>query len=341
MKIIADAFGCDNPEAFVRGCALALRKDASLSLVVAGDKQFIQKILKTEVFDASRLEILDAPEVITNDDVPTVAIRAKKNSSLVAAFERAKADPEIAGMVSAGSTGAVLTGGLFKFGRIRGIDRPALAPVLPTRVEGKFALLIDCGANVDCKPDYLAQFGMMGSIYMRAMFGLNAPKVALLSNGVEDKKGNELNHNAFAKLKELNEKGIINFVGNMEAREILSGDYDVIVTDGFAGNVALKSLEGTANTVMSVLKEEVTKSFLSKLGALLMKKSLRALKRRMDYNRIGGATLLGVEKVLVKAHGGSNAMAISAAIGQVKRMAELDVTAKITDGLKGMGAYDL
>lgn len=337
MKIIADAFGCDDPAAFVRGCALALRNDRELELVVTGDKKKIEDFLRTETYDRARLEILDAPEVITNDDVPTVAIRAKKNSSLVAAFDRAKADPGIAGMLSAGSTGAVLTGGLFKFGRIRGIDRPALAPVLPTRVENKYALLIDCGANVDCKPDYLAQFGMMGSIYMNAMFGLSSPKVALLSNGVEDKKGNELNHQAFARLRELGEKKIIDFVGNMEAREILSGDYDVIVTDGFAGNVALKSLEGTANAIMSVLKDEVYKSALSKIGALLMKKALRGLKRRMDYNRVGGATLLGVEKVLVKAHGGSNAYAVAAAVGQVRRMAELNVTAKIAEGLKGMG----
>ena len=337
MKIIADAFGCDDPAAFVRGCALALRNDRELELVVTGDKKKIEDFLRTETYDRARLEILDAPEVITNDDVPTVAIRAKKNSSLVAAFDRAKADPGIAGMLSAGSTGAVLTGGLFKFGRIRGIDRPALAPVLPTRVENKYALLIDCGANVDCKPDYLAQFGMMGSIYMNAMFGLSSPKVALLSNGVEDKKGNELNHQAFARLRELGEKKIIDFVGNMEAREILSGDYDVIVTDGFAGNVALKSLEGTANAIMSVLKDEVYKSALSKIGALLMKKALRGLKRRMDYNRVGGATLLGVEKVLVKAHGGSNAFAVAAAVGQVRRMAELNVTAKIAEGLKRMG----
>ena len=337
MKIIADAFGCDDPAAFVRGCALALRNDRELELVVTGDKKKIEDFLRTETYDRARLEILDAPEVITNDDVPTVAIRAKKNSSLVAAFDRAKADPGIAGMLSAGSTGAVLTGGLFKFGRIRGIDRPALAPVLPTRVENKYALLIDCGANVDCKPDYLAQFGMMGSIYMNAMFGLSSPKVALLSNGVEDKKGNELNHQAFARLRELGERKIIDFVGNMEAREILSGDYDVIVTDGFAGNVALKSLEGTANAIMSVLKDEVYKSALSKIGALLMKKALRGLKRRMDYNRVGGATLLGVEKVLVKAHGGSNAFAVAAAVGQVRRMAELNVTAKIAEGLKGMG----
>ena len=340
MKIIADAFGCDDPAAFVRGCALALRSDKSLQLVVAGDETRIRDVLKTETYDASRLEILHAPEVITNDDVPTVAIRAKKNSSLVVAFERSKADPEIAGMVSAGSTGAVLTGGLFKFGRIRGIDRPALAPVLPTKIAGKYTLLIDCGANVDCKPDYLAQFGMMGSIYMRAMFGIEQPRVALLSNGVEDKKGNELNHNAFLKLKEFEERKLIHFVGNMEAREILSGDYDVIVSDGFAGNIALKSMEGTANTVMSVLSEEVHKSFRAKLGALMMKKALRALKHRMDYNSVGGATLLGVEKVLVKAHGGSNAKAIAAAIGQVGRMAQFDVVKKIGDGLKDL-SYDL
>ena len=337
MKFVADAFGCDCPEEFIRGCANALAADGELELVVTGDRALVEAELKRARADCKRVEIVHAPEIITCEESPTVAIRVKKNSSLVAALERTKTDPEVMGMVSAGSTGALLTGGLFKLGRIDGVDRPALAPTLPTAVPGKYALLVDAGANADCKPGYLAQFAMMGSVYMKAMYGVGTPRVGLLSNGTEDAKGSGLVHEAFALCRALAEKGIIDFAGNIEGRDILAGGCDVVVADGFSGNVALKSMEGTANTIFSVLKSEVEHSFRAKLGALILKPSLRALKNRMDYNRIGGAAFLGVEKLLIKAHGASKASAVEAAFGQLKRMAAANLTNQIRDGLRDMG----
>ena len=337
MKLIVDAFGCDHPEEFIKGSLCALQSDRTLSLVITGKQSEIERVIAKTGADLKRLEIADAPDVIGCEESPTAAIRAKRQSSMVVALERAKADPEIEGMVSAGSTGALLAGGLFKLGRIAGVDRPALAPVFPTRVNGTYAMLIDAGANADCKPAYLAQFALMGTVYMWEMFGVQQPRVALLSNGTEDAKGNELSKESFALCRELDAKGLIRFCGNMEAREILSGDYDVFVTDGFSGNVALKTMEGTANAIFSVMKQEVLGSARSKLGALLMRPALRRVRDRMDYNKIGGAAFLGVEKLLVKAHGASNAAAAEAAVRQVAHMAQAKLTERIRDGLKELG----
>ena len=237
MKVVVDIYGGDNaPKEIVKGCVQALKENRGFDLVLVGKANEIADLLKEQTVEMSRVEIVDAPDVITNDDVPTTAIRTKKESSLVVALDRVKNDEECIGMVSAGSTGAVLTGSFLKIGRIKGISRPALAPLLPT-VDGGNVLLIDCGANVDCKPAMLAQFALMGNAYAKAILNKENPRVALMSNGTEDKKGNELTKEAFGLIKELP----VNFVGNMEARDLLSGDFDVVVCDGFWGNVALKS----------------------------------------------------------------------------------------------------
>ena len=324
VKVVVDAFGADKGVGVVvEGAINAIVTYDDVNIVIVGDKAEIETELGKFTYDKSRIEVEDAREKITNNESPTVAIRTKKDSSLVRALEITKNDPLVAGMVSAGSTGAVLTGGIFKIGRIKGVLRPALCPLLPTFNGGKVCI-VDCGANMDCKPEYLAQFALMGSEYMRSL-GIANPRVALVSVGDEDKKGNELTHAAFSILKKLP----INFGGNMEARYALSGNYDVLVCDGFVGNVLLKSVEGTAMGVMKMLKNEIKSSFSAKIGALFMKKGLMNIKSSMDYHAVGGAAFLGVEKVLVKGHGSSNAKSICAAVGQVAAMAKLGYVERI------------
>ncbi|MEG2015027.1 MAG: phosphate acyltransferase PlsX, partial [Clostridia bacterium] len=263
MKVVVDIYGGDNaPNAIIDGCVLSLNSRKDFDIVMVGKVDEIKSYLATCAVDMTRIELVNADEVISCEESPTVAVRTKKNSSLVVALDITKNDDDVIGLVSAGSTGAVLTGATLKIGRIQGVARPALAPLLPTLNPTQKVLLIDCGANVDCKPNMLLQFGQMGSAYMKSVFGITSPKVGLLCNGTEEHKGNELTHEAFALLK----SSRLNFVGNMEARDILSGNYDVVVADGFAGNVALKSCEGTAGLMMSLLKEKMTSSFVRKLA---------------------------------------------------------------------------
>ncbi len=330
MKIVLDANGGDNaPSEIVKGAALAINSTPDIEVVLYGEKSGIEESLKGLSFDRSRMEIVYTTEIITNDDVPTVAIRRKTDSSLVKALERVKEDDECKGFVSAGSTGAVLTGSVLKIGRIKGVQRPALAPLLPTVTGGK-VLLVDCGANSECKPNMLLQFAYMGDAYMRALFGMKNPRIALLSNGTEDKKGNDLTHETFPLLKESG----LNFVGNMEARDMLSGNYDVIVSDGFSGNVALKGCEGTAGAVFSVLKQEIKNGGLrAKLGYLLLKKAFRNLKHTMDYSESGGAVFVGAAKPVVKSHGSSKAKSICASLIQVRDMVNNDFVNKIKENL--------
>ena len=227
MKIIIDAFGGDySPEEIVKGAITSVNLIPDVEIILTGDKEKIENILKQENYSGDRIEIVHAPDVISNDESPTMAIRRKTESSLVKALTLLKERDDIIGMISAGSTGAVLSGGLFIVGRMQGVKRPALSPFLPTVTGGK-TLLIDCGANVDCKPEYLVQFAIMGSIYVKAMLGIENPRVGLISNGVEDHKGNEQIHQTFELLKNTKD---INFVGNMEARDIMSGNYDVVIS---------------------------------------------------------------------------------------------------------------
>ena len=325
MKIILDAFGGDYaPAEVIAGGLDALAKRRDLSLIFAGKEAEIEAVLKGRSYDAGRVEILNAPEVISCEEEPTAAIKRKPDSSLCVGFRRLKEDEVVKGFVSAGSTGAFLVGATLKLGRIKGISRPALCPVLPTEKDGKQVLLLDAGANADCKPINLLQFALMGAAYAEAQ-GVVAPKVALLSNGTEDTKGNALNREVFPLLKDAG----INFVGNMEARDILSGETDVVVTDGFAGNVALKSLEGGIASLMTVMKQEIMSTLKGKIGGLLLKDAFRAIKNKMDYNKQGGAVFLGVEKVVVKAHGSSKAVAVSNAVLQAAEAADRDIIGKI------------
>lgn len=317
MKVVVDIYGGDYaPNEIITGCIDAMRLNKGFDVVMVGKAEEIKTLLNNyPIDDYTRIEIVDAPEVITNDDAPTVAIRTKKDSSLVVALDRVKNDPDCIGLVSAGNTGAVLTGAFLKIGRIKGIHRPALAPILPT-IDGKSVILVDCGANVDCKANMLADFALMGNAYAKCMLNVDNPRIALMSNGTEDKKGNQLVHDTFAMLKEMP----INFVGNMEARDMLSGKYDVVVCDGFWGNVALKSLEGAVITVMTMIKQEIMSSLKTKIAGNMLKKNFKNLANTMDYNKRGGAVFLGVEKLVIKAHGSSKAESICGSIMQVVNM---------------------
>ena len=331
MKYVLDAFGGDNaPEEIVKGAITSVNLLEDVSIVLVGDETKINSILKEYGYDGDKIEVVHAPEVITNEESPTVAIRQKKNSSIVVGFDLLTSRDDIDGFVSAGSTGAVLTGATLKVGRIKGVFRPALAPELPNLMGSK-TLLIDSGANVDAKPEYLVQFAIMGSEYMKAMYGLKEPKVALVSVGTEDHKGSEFTKSVFAMLKELPN---INFVGNMEARDALSGKFDVIVCDGFTGNVLLKSLEGGVDTINKVLKEEILKlGFKGKMGYLMLKKAFKNVKARINYTD-RGAAFLGVKKLVLKSHGSSNAETIYSCVRQMRALAKANMVANMAESLK-------
>jgi glycerol-3-phosphate acyltransferase PlsX len=330
MKIVVDAFGGDNaPQEIIKGAIAAVSEREDVEVVLVGKESVIRANLKELNFSSDRIEIVGADDVITNDDVPTAAIRSKTGSSLVVGLDYLKKNNADA-FVSAGSTGAVLTGATLKIGRIENVTRPALAPLIPC-VDGSDILLIDCGANVDCKPEMLLQFGVMGGAYMRAL-GIENPRVALLNNGAEEKKGNELTKNAHALLKNSG----LNFVGNMEARDIMSGNADVLVADGFDGNIALKASEGTALSILKLLKDAIMNNgILTKIGGMLIKKSLKSMKSKIDYTENGGALFVGVSKVVVKAHGSSKSNTIKAAILQANDLAKAGLIEKIGEAMKG------
>ena len=326
MRIAVDGYGGDHsPQEIVKGVMLALEHDPELEILLTGRAEELSALSGDSFGD--RLIVRDAREVISCEEVPTVAIRTKKDSSLVVALD-AVASGEADGLVSAGSTGAVLVGSTLKIGRIRGVERPALAPALPT-VKGGNVILCDCGANVDCRPSYLVGFAMMASAYQKSVFRVKTPRVGLLNNGVEASKGNAFSVEAHGLLSSCE---AINFVGNVEARDILSGDVDVVVADGFDGNIALKSAEGTANAVFSLLKEGIISSLRAKIGALFLKPVFKDLKRKLDYNEHGGAAFLGLKKPVVKAHGASMAPSICGAILQVRDM----IVGKVSETLEGM-----
>lgn len=322
MKVVVDAFGGDNaPLEVVEGAVMAVKQNKDLTVVLTGDETKIKEILKDRT---ERIEIVDAKDVITNDDVPTLAIRQKKDSSMVRAFDMLKENDDVIGLVSAGSTGAVLSGVIMKIGRIKGISRPALCPILPTIVDGRSVVICDCGANVDCKSENLLHFAIMASVFYSITNGVENPKVALLNNGAEEHKGNELTKTTYPLMKTLP----INFVGNVEAREVMSGNVDVIVTDGFAGNVLLKSVEGTAKAMSQMLKKDAKKNVFHMLGALMMGK-FNGLKNKMDMDKYGGAPFLGCKKLVVKTHGSANRENFKNTILQVVKLYENKMNEKI------------
>jgi len=336
MKIYLDAMGGDHaPQATVEGAKEALGLFPELTLELAGPAETVRGVVDRVFADApalrKRLTVTDCPEVITNDEAPVMAVRKKKSSAIVDGMLKLR-DGAVDGFVSAGSTGAVLAGGMFRLGRIKGIDRPALAPLMPN---GKgFFLLIDCGANVDCRPEYLQQFALMGNAYMQGMRGLASPRIGLVNNGAESEKGCALTKAAY----ELLAKTDLNFIGNVEGRDITGDVADVIVCDGFVGNVILKYTEGVAGTLMGIIKKEITADLRGKLGGLLAKPAFRRVKKAMDYTEVGGAPLLGVCGNVVKAHGSSNAHAVACAVKQAVLMVNADVVGKIERGLPAAAA---
>jgi len=334
MKIVVDAMGGDNaPEQIVLGAVDATVKDPEVEIVLVGKQELINALLNECEYDTARISVVDARDEITNDESPTMAVKTKKDSSLVRSLEILNEEGD--GFVSSGSTGAVLVGAFMKTGRIKGVSRPALAPVLPT-LKGNGMVLCDCGANVDCKPVNLLHFAIMASSYAEAMLGVKNPRVGLLNNGVEEHKGNELSKEAFNLLKESKD---INFVGNCEARDLLSGDFEVVVSDGFSGNIALKTAEGTANLLLSLIKQGVYSGGLkNKLGALMLKPVFKDVKKKLDYNAVGGACFLGVKKVVVKTHGASARGAVCAGILQAQSLAKADICNKIDEGIKRANA---
>ena len=327
MKFVIDAFGGDNaPEAVIEGVCRAMREWGDFEVILTGEEARINEELAKRSADMSRISVINAPEVITCDEQPTIAIKRKKNSSIVAAMN-VMAAGEADCLISAGSTGAVLTGATLIVRRIPGVKRPALAPVMPT--PGKPFLLLDCGANSDCKPEYLQQFAIMGAAYMEGVMHVDSPSVALVNNGEEAAKGSELSKASYSLLSQTP----VNFKGNCEAREIFSGKYDVIVTDGFTGNVILKEAEGLAEALFRMLKRELRSSGKTKLGALLAKPAFKSVKKTMDYTEYGGAPLLGINGGIIKAHGSSDAKAFVSAINQARLYVLGGVTEKIAAGI--------
>jgi glycerol-3-phosphate acyltransferase PlsX len=323
MRIALDTTGGDHaPREIVAGAVMAAR-DKGLNISLLGDPLVLDDLLKS-MGAQGLLEVVDAPEVVGSNEEPVMAIRRKRNSSLVVGCNLLRRGQAQA-LVTAGNTGAFMAAGMFVAGRLPGIDRPALAPMFPTR-DGRGVVVLDVGANMDAKPQHLLQYGIMGSIYAEKVLGRKKPKVALLNVGVEEGKGNQATKEAYGLLKEAN----INFVGNLEARELLTGAVDVVVCDGFTGNVILKFMEGMAGTIFDMLKTQFTRDARSKAGALLLKPALRRFKADMDYSEHGGAPLLGINGILVKCHGSSNAVAIKNGLYQAQKFIEQDVVASIT-----------
>lgn len=311
MRIAVDVMGGDNaPRAIIEGSVTAVREYGA-ELYLVGLKNEIVKYLSEEDKKNPKINIVEASEIINVDEAPVNAIKRKKGSSLVVGLKLVK-DGNCDAFISAGSTGAFLAGSLLKVGRIKGIDRPALSPLIPT-LKGN-CMVIDAGANVDCKPRNLQQFAVMGSIYMEKIMKINNPRVGLLNVGAEASKGNELTKESFELIKNAG----VNFIGNVEARDIISGVCDVCVCDGFAGNVLLKTTEGVAITLFKLLKHEFLKSLKTKLGAILLKDNLKNIKKRFDYTEVGGAPFLGINGIMIKAHGSSDAKAVKNAIRQAK-----------------------
>ena len=307
MKIIIDAMGGDNaPQEIIKG-ALRAKHELGIDLILVGQEEAIRACLPA----GEDVEIVDAREIITMEDDPSTATRRKKDSSMAVALRLLKEGAGDA-VVSAGSTGALLTGATLTVKRIHGIRRAALAPVLPAGEHG--VMLIDCGANVECTAEYLLQFAFMGSFYAQKLMGVPEPRVGLLNVGTEDTKGGELQHQAFDLLQQAGRQKRIRFVGNIEGTDVFSGNVDVVVTDGFTGNVLLKSAEGIIKFMMHSLKDVFYKSTINKLAAAVLKKDLAAMKKSMDVNEVGGTALVGISKPVVKAHGSSNEASFFAAM---------------------------
>ena len=330
MRIAIDGMGGDNaPQAVVNGVVQALNEFNDLEFFITGPEDIIKEQLKQENYTGDKITIVDAKEVISTNEHPVMAIRKKKDSSLCKALNLVK-EKKCDAVLSAGSTGAFLAGCNFIVGRIKGVKRPALTPIMP----GKNApfMIVDAGANVDCKPEYLVQFAHMGREYYKGVLKAENPSIGLVNIGAEEEKGNELTKNTYQLLK--NEEGL-NFVGNVEPRDVTLGDTNVLVCDGFAGNTILKMYEGTASTLLKIIKDEILSSGVkAKVGALLLKPVFKSIKKKFAYKEYGGAHFLGVDGICIKAHGSSDGKAFKNAIRQSKQFYDSKVLEKIKEELE-------
>ena len=326
IKILIDCFGGDlSPQAPVEGALAALAKNPDLYLILTGDESLLRAELASKSYDSARLEIVHAPEVIGCDEKPTDVIRLKRDSSMMKAIIMLRDRDDIAALVSTGSTGALVTGALVRLGRIPGVIRPAFCPLLPT-MDGGIVGICDSGANPEATAVHLRQFAVMASLYLENVYGVKQPRTALLNVGKEAEKGDDIRREAYQLLLETPS---VNFVGNTESRDLLSGAYDLVVVDGFSGNVLVKTTEGTAIELLKKLKKDIYSRTLYKLGALLMKRMFMEEKEFMNYQNYGGSVLLGTEKVVVKGHGSSKAVAVEKCIEQAYRMETSRLSAKI------------
>jgi len=324
VNVALDAMGGDNaPEAIVQGAVDAIKENSNIKVYLVGKENLVKEELSKYTYNAEQMEVVDATEVIEMAEPPVMAIRKKKDSSIVKALHLVK-DGTCDAFVSAGSSGAVLVGGQLIVGRIKGVERPPLAPLIPT--ETGASLLIDCGANVDARPSHLVQFAKMGSVYMESIMGIKNPKVAIVNIGAEEEKGNALVKETFPLLKNTAE---INFIGSIEARDIPKGYADVIVCEAFVGNVILKLYEGVGGTLIKKVKEGMMTSLRSKIGALLVKPALKTCLKSFDLEEYGGAPLLGLKGLVVKTHGSSKAVEIKNTILQCQAFKEQNINEKI------------
>ncbi len=333
MKVILDAMGGDlAPEAAVLG-ALDANRDFGAQVTLVGKSEEILEILRKSGCNnlPEGMEIAGAEDVVDMHDDPSKVIHQRKNSSMVIGL-RMLAQGQGDAFVSAGSTGALLTGATLLVKRIKGIRRASMGPSMPNK-KGGSTVIVDCGANAECTPEFLLQFGLVGSAYAKKRLGVENPKVGLLNIGTEDSKGTQLQKDAYALLTEASQKGLVNFVGNVEARDVPLGAVDVVVCDGFSGNVLLKSIEGTAMFVGSLMKKMFKKNALSKLGYLLCSSGVKDMMKLLDYHEIGGTQLLGIQKPVIKAHGASDRLAFRNAIRQALEAAENDITPELEEAL--------
>lgn len=336
MRIVLDGMGGDNaPDAIIDGAVEAVKEMPDDSdIVIVGQEDVIKVSLIRAGYKGDKISIVNASEVITNDESPVRAIRRKKDSSIVKGIQMVK-DGEGDCFVSAGSTGALLAGGLLILGKIDGVDRPSLATIYPV-IGSEPSLILDAGANAECRATNLREFGVMGSIYMEKVMGRKDPTVGLINIGTEEGKGTSLTKEAFKLLKESN----INFIGNIESRELQNSAADVIVTDGFTGNALIKLTEGIALMVLREMKKRFTSDIKSKMGALLLKNQLMGIKKEFNYSEYGGAPILGVKGVVLKSHGSSDAMAVKQTILKAMPFVENDVVGTIEDALAEIQAMD-
>ncbi|MBE7088145.1 MAG: phosphate acyltransferase PlsX [Clostridiales bacterium] len=333
MKILVDAMGGDNaPAAIIEGVVAALNKNSEIELVLCGRQNEVEAELKKYTYDKSRVEIVDCPDVIDMNDIPTEAVR-RKGTSMMTAYWMLKKQEELDAFVTAGSTGAAIAGGQLILGRIKGVKRPALCCMIPnvSGEEGKKTLLCDCGANAECKPIMLCQFAVLASAYASVAFGIKHPKVGLLNNGTEEHKGDPLHQETYKLLSSID---CINFIGNVEGRDTLIGDVDVVVCDGFSGNIAVKSIEGTAKMMLKVMKKQFTSSLSSKIGSLFLLGAIKRMRTELDFEKIGGAILLGLKKPVIKSHGSSKASAIEAAINDAYMAVKSNLVANVAGNLE-------